>query len=171
MVKVNYYKYALNYFKAEEMPQLCASARFGGSSAPPPYVAGFAEVEVDPGTGKVRVLKYVAVADCGTVINPKLARIQLEGGLVMGIGYALQEDVRYAQSGKLISDSFLDYRIPCIEDIPFEMETAFEESYEPCGAIRREIARRSRRAHASGCHRECRVQRGGRARRQPPYYS
>ncbi len=133
LVKVNYYKYAPAYFGAEEIPQLCASARFGGPTAPPPYVAGFAEVEVNTATGKVRVLKFAAVADCGTVVNPKLARIQLEGGIVMGIGFALQEDVHYGETGKMLSNSLSKYRIPCASDIPPELETAFEESYEPSG--------------------------------------
>lgn len=133
LVRVNYYKRGGDYFTAEEIPQLSASARYGSRTAPPPYVAGFAEIEVDTGTGELRVLKFVAVADCGTVINPALARIQLEGGIVMGLGYALQEDVVYSESGGMESSSFLKYRIPCIKDVPVELETAFEESYEPDG--------------------------------------
>jgi CO/xanthine dehydrogenase Mo-binding subunit len=133
LARVNYYKRAGGYFKAEDIPQLSASARYGSPWAPAPYVAGFAELEVDRGTGELRLLKFVAVADCGTVINPKLARIQLEGGIVMGAGYALQEEVRYTENGRLLSNSFLEYRIPSVEDIPFELETAFEESYEPNG--------------------------------------
>jgi len=133
LVKVNYYKYALQYFKADEIPQLSASARYGSPSAPPPYVASFAEVEVDRRTGAVRIRNFASVADCGTVINPKLARIQLEGGLVQGIGYALYEDMRYDQKGRLLSNNFSSYHIPTVMDIPLKIETAFEESYEPNG--------------------------------------
>lgn len=133
LVKVNYYKYALRYFRADEIPQLSASARYGSPSAPPPYVASFAEVEVDTKTGELRLLKFASVADCGTVVNPKLARIQLEGGLVQGIGYALYEDIRYSDKGSLQSNSFTSYHIPTVKDIPFVMETAFVESYEPNG--------------------------------------
>ncbi len=133
LLKVNYYRNAPEYFGAKEIPQLSASARYGSKTAPPPYVVGFAEVEADLATGKVKVLKYAAVADCGTVINPKLARIQLEGGIIQGMGFALMEDIHYSETGRLLSDNFQQYRIPCVMDIPPILETAFEESYEPTG--------------------------------------
>ena len=53
---------------------------------PPPFVAGFAEIELDKFTGKYEIIDYVAVVDCGTIINPNLVRIQTEGGIVQGIG-------------------------------------------------------------------------------------
>ena len=63
--------------------------------SPPPYMAGMVEIELDKETGKVDILDYVAVIDCGTPINPNLARIQAEGGIVQGIGMALYENVTY----------------------------------------------------------------------------
>ncbi len=63
--------------------------------SPPPFMVGMAEVEVDRETGSVQVLDYAAVVDCGTPINPNLARVQTEGGMVQGIGMALFEDVTY----------------------------------------------------------------------------
>jgi CO/xanthine dehydrogenase Mo-binding subunit len=112
--------------------QLVANATYGHDESPPPFVAGFAEVEIDKETGKIELLEYVAVVDCGTVINPKLARIQVEGGIVQGIGLALFEEVRYDAKGRLQTDSFLQYKIPCRKDIG-NITVVFEESFEPSG--------------------------------------
>lgn len=112
--------------------QLVGQATFGSEVSPPPYVAGFAEVEVDQETGKVDLIQFVAVADCGTVINPNLARIQVEGGVAQGIGMALYEDVKYDQQGRMLSDSFMQYKIPTRKDVG-TIRVAFEESYEPTG--------------------------------------
>lgn len=112
--------------------QLVGYATFGSEISPPPYVAGFAEVEVDKETGKVDLLDYVAVIDCGTVINPNLARIQAEGGIVQGIGMALYEEVNYNNWGKMLTNSFMQYKIPCRKDIG-KVRVEFEESYEPSG--------------------------------------
>lgn len=64
-------------------------------SSPPPFMAGMVEIELDKETGHVEILDYCAVVDCGTPINPNLARVQTEGGIVQGIGMALYEDVTY----------------------------------------------------------------------------
>lgn len=112
--------------------QLTGYATHGSSISPPPFIAGFAEVEVDKETGKVDLIDYVAVIDCGTVINPKLAAIQAEGGLVQGIGLALYEEVRYDERGRMTTDSFMQYRIPTRKDIG-NIRVFFEESYEPTG--------------------------------------
>lgn len=61
--------------------------------SPPPYMAGAVEIELDPETGHVEILDYYAVVDCGTVINPNLARVQAEGGIVQGIGMTLYENI------------------------------------------------------------------------------
>lgn len=100
--------------------------------SPPPFMVGMAEIEVDPGTGKVTPIQYKAVVDCGTVINPNLARVQTEGGLVQGIGMALYEDVIYDEKGKNHSESFMQYRLPSRQDIG-EIEVVFESSFEPSG--------------------------------------
>ncbi len=112
--------------------QLVAHATHGSDVSPPPYVAGFAEVEIDKETGKIDLLDYVAVVDCGTVINPNLARIQTEGGIVQGIGLALYEEVRYSEKGQLQTNTFMQYKIPSRKDIG-SIRVAFEESYEPTG--------------------------------------
>lgn len=114
------------------LSQLSASATFGSPVSPPPFAAGFAEVEVDTETGKVDLLEYVAVVDCGTVVNPNLARVQTEGGIVQGIGMALYEEVRYDSRGNLQSNSFMTYKIPGRKDIG-RIRVEFEESHEPTG--------------------------------------
>jgi carbon-monoxide dehydrogenase large subunit len=78
-----------------------------------------AEVEVDPDTGVVQIVRYSAVNDFGTVINPLLVEGQLHGGVVQGIGQALMEHVRYDESGQPITGSLMDYALPRAEDVPF----------------------------------------------------
>ncbi|MET4799463.1 xanthine dehydrogenase family protein molybdopterin-binding subunit [Bradyrhizobium sp. LB11.1] len=78
-----------------------------------------AEVEVDPDTGIVQIVRYSAVNDFGTVINPMLVAGQLHGGVVQGIGQALMEHVRYDESGQPITGSLMDYALPRAEDVPF----------------------------------------------------
>lgn len=112
--------------------QLVGNATYGSPTSPPPFIAGFAEVEVDRETGKVDLIDYVAVVDCGTVINPNLARIQVEGGIVQGIGFALYEDVKYDNKGNLQTNSFMQYKIPSRKDVG-NVRVAFEESFEPTG--------------------------------------
>ncbi|MGN8887562.1 xanthine dehydrogenase family protein molybdopterin-binding subunit [Blautia sp. HCP28S3_G10] len=100
--------------------------------SPPPFMVGMAEVEVDTETGNIDVLDYVAVVDCGTPINPNLARVQTEGGIAQGIGMALFEDVQYTDKGKIRNNSFMQYKIPTREDIG-KIRVDFESSYEESG--------------------------------------
>lgn len=112
--------------------QLVGNATHGSPISPPPFVSGFAEVEVDLETGKVQLINYIAIIDCGTVVNPKLATIQAEGGVVQGIGLALYEEVKYDPSGRMKSDSFMEYKIPTRKDIG-KIRVEFEKSFEPSG--------------------------------------
>ena len=100
--------------------------------SPPPFMVGMVEVEVDKETGNIDVLDYVAVVDCGTVINTNLARVQTEGGLVQGIGMALYEDVQYTKRGAIPENSFMQYKIPTRLDMG-KIRVEFESSYEPTG--------------------------------------
>ena len=111
---------------------LQATATHSSPVSPPPLMAGFADVEVDLGTGKVRVLDYAAVVDCGTVINPNLATVQAQGGIAQGIGMALYEDIQYNPQGKMLNDSFMQYKIPSRLDLP-DIRVEFAPSYEPSG--------------------------------------
>jgi len=75
-------------------------------------------VEVDPQTGKVTVLKYVAVNDCGTVMNPALLNGQIVGGIAQGIGAAFLEEYVYDENGQLATSTFMDYLLPTAHDVP-----------------------------------------------------
>ena len=112
--------------------ELFASASHGSPVSPPPFMAGAAEVDIDPETGEVRVVDYCAAVDCGTVVNPNLARVQTEGGIAQGIGMALYEDVRMTDRGRMMSNSFMQYKIPTRLDVP-SIRVEFEQSYEPTG--------------------------------------
>ena len=72
------------------------------SGLSPPFMVGMAEIELDTETGQVDVIDYAAVVDCGTPVNPNLARVQTEGGIVQGIGMALYEDVTYEPTGRIM---------------------------------------------------------------------
>ena len=100
--------------------------------SPPPFMAGAAEVEIDKETGQIDVIDYVGVIDCGTPINPNLARVQAEGGIGQGIGMALYEDVQYSDKGKIRNNSFMQYKIPNRMDLP-KVRIEFESSYEKTG--------------------------------------
>jgi aerobic carbon-monoxide dehydrogenase large subunit len=83
------------------------------------------EVEVDPDTGEVRIDRLIAVADCGTVVNPRLLIGQMHGGIVHGLGNALMEEARYdEETGQLLSGTLMDYALPRADDVPpMEVET------------------------------------------------
>lgn len=121
-----------NLFYSKNQKQLAVCESFCGEVSPPPFLAAFAEVEVDIETGKVDLIDYTAVVDCGTPINPALARVQVEGGIVQGIGMAMFEDVKYSSNGKLLNNSLLTYRIPSRLDIG-KITVEFAESFETTG--------------------------------------
>lgn len=100
--------------------------------SPPPFMAGAVEIELDKETGHVEILDYAAVVDCGTVVNPNLARVQTEGGLVQGIGMALHENIQYNDKGQLLNNSLMQYKIPTRLDMG-KVRVEFESSYEPTG--------------------------------------
>lgn len=100
--------------------------------SPPPYMVGMVEIELDKETGKVDIIDYAAVVDCGTVINPNLARVQTEGGIVQGIGMTLYEGVTYQPDGHISENSLMQYKIPTRLDMG-KLRVEFEESYEPTG--------------------------------------
>jgi CO/xanthine dehydrogenase Mo-binding subunit len=116
----------------EGMNQITVTGTWGGKKSPPPFIAGFAEVEVDPETGEVEVLDFLSVVDCGLPINPNLARVQVEGGTAQGIGLALYEDIQYDSRGAVKNDTFMQYKIPCRKDIN-NMRVEFVYSHEPTG--------------------------------------
>ena len=115
-----------NYIALEETVTLSTPV------SPPPFMVGAAEIELDTLTGEVRVIEFNSVVDCGTPINPNLARVQVEGGILQGIGMALTENVTYNKYGKLAENSLMQYKIPTRWDIG-HINVEFESSYEGTG--------------------------------------
>lgn len=112
--------------------QIAITESYYGHKSPPPFMAGYAEVEVDTITGEYKLLNYVSVVDCGVTINPMLAKGQVEGAIVQGFGMAAYEDVKYSPKGKLLSNNFLTYHMPTTMEIN-KLTTEFAESYEESG--------------------------------------
>lgn len=114
--------------------QIGATESFVGEVSPPPFLASFAEVAVDIETGKLKIINYVAAADCGTPINPRLAEGQVEGALANGIGYALMEEMRFDKYGRMRNPDLGRYKIPASTDMP-PMEVILVETYEDTGPM------------------------------------
>lgn len=100
--------------------------------SPPPYMVGAVEIELDKETGYVEILDYAAVVDCGTVINPNLARVQAEGGIVQGIGMTLYENIQYTDKGQMLNNSLMQYKIPTRLDMG-KVRVEFAPSHEETG--------------------------------------
>ncbi len=94
------------------------------------YATHIVDVEVDPDTGKVTILRYTAVQDVGTAIHPAYVEGQIQGGAVQGIGWALNEEYYYDDTGRMANSSFLDYRMPTTLDVPM-IETILVEVPNP----------------------------------------
>lgn len=109
-----------------------ASASHSSPVSPPPYMVGMVEIELDKLTGEVTILDYMSVVDCGIPINPALARIQAEGGIVQGIGHTLFENVTNDAKGRPRESSFMQYKLPTRLDMG-KLKVEFEHSYEPTG--------------------------------------
>lgn len=126
------------------LAQIAAASQCGSNTAleavvthsseisPPPFMVGAAEVEVDLETGESQVIRYEAAVDCGTPVNPNLARVQAEGGILQGIGMALTENVTYDDRGMPQENSLMQYKIPARNDIG-HIHVVFESSYEGTG--------------------------------------
>ena len=106
----------------EARPGLQACGYFAPETVTFAFGAQACAVEVDVETGRVRILRYLAVHDCGRPINPMVVDGQLHGGLAGGIGTALMEDLRYDRDGQLLTGSLMDYAIPVAADLP-DLET------------------------------------------------
>jgi carbon-monoxide dehydrogenase large subunit len=101
-----------------------------------PFGAYLCVVDVDPGTGQVKVRRFVAVDDCGVKINPMIVEGQIHGGLAEGIGIALMELIQFDEEGNCLGGSFMDYLIPTSMEVPdFELgETVTPSPHHPIGA-------------------------------------
>jgi carbon-monoxide dehydrogenase large subunit len=117
-------------------PGLEASSYFEPPNFTYPFGSHAAVVEVNAETGEVKLLRYVAVDDCGKVINPLLVEGQIHGGLVQGIAQALTEEVVHDENGQLLSGTLMDYALPTAEMFPrFETSnTVTTTPVNPLGA-------------------------------------
>ncbi|MDU3336546.1 xanthine dehydrogenase family protein molybdopterin-binding subunit [Paraclostridium bifermentans] len=130
--RISVFDIAVDFTVGPEKEQLVGYASHGSEVSPPPFIAGFVETEMDLETGKYEVIDYVAVVDCGTVINKNLAKIQVEGGIVQGIGMAMFEEVRHTDDGHMDTNTFMQYKIPARCDIG-NVIVDFVETNEPTG--------------------------------------
>lgn len=112
--------------------QIAVTESYHGHVSPPPFMAAFGEFEFDTETYEYKMIKYVTVTDCGTTINPMLAKGQVEGGVIQGYGMASSEEVLYTPKGKLLSSTFDMYHVPTIKEVG-ELVSEFADSYEPTG--------------------------------------
>ena len=103
-------------------PGLDATRRFEPPNFVYPFGAHVCAVEIDANTGELEILRYVAVDDCGRILNPMIVEGQIHGGLAQGIAQALFEEVVYDENGQLITGTLMDYAIPHAEQLPhFEL--------------------------------------------------
>lgn len=117
-----------------DQKHIIASASFVPQESPPPFAAFFCEVAVDIETGLVRVERFVAAADCGVAIHPRLAEGQLEGAIVQGIGHALTEELLFSEKGRCLNANLFHYKIPAATDVP-DVEVVLVDSQEPTGPL------------------------------------
>ncbi|MBR0194533.1 MAG: molybdopterin-dependent oxidoreductase [Bacilli bacterium] len=123
---------ATNRLYNQDTRQIAVTESFHGHVSPPPFMAAFGEFEFDTETFEYKMIKYVTVTDCGTTINPMLAKGQVEGGIIQGYGMASTEEVIYNDKGKLLTTNFDVYHIPTRAEVG-ELVTEFADSYEPTG--------------------------------------
>jgi CO/xanthine dehydrogenase Mo-binding subunit len=109
---------------------IVAAAGVNPTVVAPGFATHFCDIEVDPDTGKVMVLRYVAAQDVGRAIHPSYVEGQIQGGVVQGIGWALNEEYIYDAAGRMENAGFLDYRIPVSSDLPM-IETVVVEVPNP----------------------------------------
>ncbi len=111
--------------QGEGHSELVGIGNFKTDHAAFPYGAHFVELEANPDTGEVKILRYHAYQDCGTPINPDLALGQVYGAALKAIGHSLYEELVYDKNGALVNPNFLDYKIPTIFEVPEDFHVEF----------------------------------------------
>jgi CO/xanthine dehydrogenase Mo-binding subunit len=109
---------------------IVGNAAINAHGAGPSLATHLVDVEVDPETGKVTILRYLAVQDAGRAVHPSYVEGQMQGGAVQGIGWALNEEYIYDKNGRMENPGFLDYRIPVCSDVPM-IDTVIVEVPNP----------------------------------------
>ncbi|MGI0091129.1 MAG: xanthine dehydrogenase family protein molybdopterin-binding subunit, partial [Nitrososphaerales archaeon] len=112
------YAYEPEKLPAGMEPVLCAFSCFAPPSNTFPFGTHIAVVEIETETGRINILDYLSVDDCGRALNPMIVEGQIHGGIAQGLGQALLENITYDENGQLLTASFLDYQIPTSRDIP-----------------------------------------------------
>lgn len=120
----------LSLYDLKHSQQLTAESTFCMTENAFSFGACFADIEVDIALGVIDVKQITSVLDSGRIINPELAKAQVHGGISMGLGYALSEEMIFDEKGKMVNNNLLDYKIPTVMDMP-EMVVDFVETYEP----------------------------------------
>jgi putative selenate reductase molybdopterin-binding subunit len=123
---------ALECLYGEDKKLIMGTGSHSTKESPPPFVAMFAEVEVDTETGVVRPIEIVTAVDVGKALNPDVCEGQVEGAVAQGLGYALTEEVQVGSDGRVLNPSFMDYKIFCSADMP-KLTTILVEAEEPTG--------------------------------------
>jgi CO/xanthine dehydrogenase Mo-binding subunit len=109
---------------------IIGNAAINATGAGPSLATHLVDVEVDPETGAVTILRYTAIQDAGKAVHPSYVEGQMQGGAVQGIGWALNEEYIYDDNGRLENPGFLDYRIPVCSDVPM-IDTVIVEVPNP----------------------------------------
>jgi len=122
------------YCQGGEGPgELIGHASFATDDAAFPYAAHVCEVAVNTRTGGVKVLRYHAVTDCGTPINPELAQGQVYGAVLKSIGHALYEEMIFDDQGRCLTTTLAGYGAPMIQELPQDLDASFVETDDPFG--------------------------------------
>jgi CO/xanthine dehydrogenase Mo-binding subunit len=123
---------ALECLYGEEKTLIMGRGTHATKESPPPFVAMFAEVEVDTETGVIHPVHIVSAVDVGKALNPDICEGQVEGAVTQGLGYALTEEIQIGSRGQVLNPSFMDYKIFCADDMP-KLTTILVEEAEPTG--------------------------------------
>ncbi len=129
---VSYQDVALYTLYKEDQYQIIGTGSHITYDCPPPFCAQGCEVEVDTETGVIKLIKFSSAVDCGLAVNPVMAEGQIEGGVHMGLGYALCEEMKFDAKGVMTNPGFLDYKLLSTLDMP-EIKTHIVETFEPTG--------------------------------------
>jgi hypothetical protein len=131
---------------------ITAAASVNAGDMAPGFSTQFCDVGVDPETGKVTILRFVAAQDVGCAIHPSYVEGQIQGGVAQGIGWALNEEYIYDAKGRLDNAGFLDYRVPVASDMP--MIEPILVGAEPGPPLWRQGGRRGQHRAADGGDRQ-----------------
>lgn len=123
---------AMEALYGEDKQLIMGTGSHSTKESPPPFVAMFAEVEVDTETGQVKPVHIVTAVDVGKALNPDICEGQVEGAVAQGLGYALTEEIQVGPDGRVLNPSFMDYKIFCSDDMP-RLTTILVEAEEPTG--------------------------------------